>query len=138
VPYYFEADSTNRIARCRFEGRLTDEELKECYRVASEIAALTDPRAGVVDLSGITSLKVSSRTILELANSPPIMPNPDRIRVIVAEPLHIYGMARMFGLAGQYSRPNLHVVRQADHAWAILGVLNPQFKPYKSQSVNAK
>jgi hypothetical protein len=131
VPYYFEVDSTNRIARCRFEGRLTDEELKECYRVAREIVALKDPHAGIVDLSAVTSFKVSLRTIYELANSPPIMLNPDRARVIVAEPLHIFGMARLFALVGQHTRPNLHVVRFEKEAWAILGVREPQFKAYK-------
>lgn len=131
MPYWIEADWTHRIARCRFQGQLIDEELQECYRIASEIAAQEDPLAGIVDLSAITSLKVSPGAILGLANSPPIMPNPDRVRIIIAEPLHIYGMARMFGLAGQYLRPNLHVVRRTEHAWAILGVQNPQFKAYK-------
>ena len=127
MPYYFEIDSTERIARCRFEGRLTDEELRKCYQTASEIVALRDPRAGIIDLSAIKSYEVSSRTIHKLAKSPPIMPKADCVRVIVAAPLHIYGMARIFMFVGRQTRPNLHVVRFEEEAWAILGVSKPQF-----------
>ena len=131
MPYYFEIDSTGGIARCRFEGRLTDEELKECYRAACEIVALRDPYAGIVDLSAVKSFEVSSHTIHELAKSPPIMPNPDRVRVVVAEPLHIYGMARIFLFVGRHTRPNLHVARFEEEAWTILAVKKPQFKAYE-------
>src|SRR5271165_3949902 len=125
MPYYFEIDSTNRIARCRFEGRLTNEEITECYRKACEIVALKDPHAGIADLSAVKSYEVSSRTMHKLAKSPPIMSNPDRIRVIVAEPIHIYGIARVFLALGQRTRPNLHVVRFEEEAWAILAVTKP-------------
>lgn len=131
MPHHFEIDSIKRIARCRFEGRLTDEELKECYRAAREIVALRDPHAGIVDLSAVKSYEVSTRAIHELAKSPPIMPNPDRVRVIVAEPLHIYGMARIFLFVGRHTRPNLHVVRFEEEAWTILAVTKPQFKTYE-------
>ena len=134
MSYQFEVDQTNKIACCRFSGVLTDEELKECYEVASAITAQTDPRAGLMDFSAVTSVKVSRATILELANSSPIMPDPERIRVIIAEPLHIYGLARMFALVGQYTRPNLHVVRSEKQAYAILGVRNPRFEPYRKSS----
>ncbi len=131
MPYYLEIDSTKRIARCRFEGCLTDEELKEWYRTACEIAALSDLYAGIVDLSAVKSYEVSSRTIHKLAKSPAIMPNPDLVRLIIAEPLHIYGMARIFMFVGRHTRPNLHVVRFEEEAWTILAVTKPQFKPYK-------
>jgi hypothetical protein len=131
VPYNFEIDSTRQIARCWFEGRLTDEELKECYQAACEIVALKEPHAGIVDLSAVNSYEVSVHTIHELAKSAPIMPNPNRIRVIIAEPLHIYVMARIFLCVGRRTRPNLHVVRFEEEAWTILGVTKPQFKTYE-------
>jgi hypothetical protein len=131
VSYYFEIDSTERIARCRFKGRLTDEELKECYRAACEIVALRDPHVGIVDLSSVKSYEVSSHAIHELAKFQPIMPNPNRVRVIIAEPLNIYGMARVFLFVGRRTRPNLHVVRFEEEAWTILGVTKPQFKAYE-------
>jgi hypothetical protein len=130
VPYHFEFDSANKIARCRFLGQVTDEDLRECYKVASAVCFTDGPRAGMMDFSAVTSVKVSRAAILELAGSSPIMPDPDRIRVIIAEPLHIYGLARMFAYFGENTRPNLHVVRSEKQALAILGVGNPRFEPY--------
>jgi hypothetical protein len=134
VSYQFEVDSTNKIASCRFLGLLTDEDLKECYQVASAICRTESPRAGLMDFSAVTSLRVSRTAILELARSSPIMPDPGRIRVIIAERLHIYGLARMFTFFGQDRRPNLHVVRSERQAWAILGVGSPRFEPYRKSS----
>jgi hypothetical protein len=134
MPYCFEVDGKNQIARCRLVGRVSDAELKECYLLASEIAAQKDFRAGVFDVSAITTVNVFSNTMVELAELPPIMPNPEQIRVIIAEPLHIYGMARTFALVGQYSRPHLHVVRSEKQAWAILGVERPRFEAYTKES----
>jgi formylglycine-generating enzyme required for sulfatase activity len=39
------------------------------------------------------------------------------------------GIARMFELEGEQTRPNLHVVRSAKDVWAILGIREPQFEP---------
>jgi hypothetical protein len=38
-------------------------------------------------------------------------------------------MARMFGLEGAESRPNLHVVRTAEEAYEVLSARNPEFAP---------
>ncbi len=35
----------------------------------------------------------------------------------------------MFEIAGEATRPNLHVVRTIEEAWAILDVEAPQFGP---------
>jgi hypothetical protein len=129
VPYHFEFDATNRILGCRFDGRVTDEALKECYRLAAEYVAETDPRAAVIDLSAVTSFEVSPETIHELAKSAPVVPDPGRPRCIVAPSPTIFGMMRMFEIEGEVTRPNLHVVRTPDEAWAILGVQGSQFKP---------
>jgi hypothetical protein len=132
VSYHFEFDSANRIARVRLEGVLADEEMKRCYREAGEYFASINPRASVFDLSAVTSLEVTSRVVHELANSPPILPDPSRPRVIVAPSPATFGMARMFEIVGGSTRPNHHTVRTAQEAWAILGVWEPQFKPHQT------
>jgi hypothetical protein len=128
VPYQFEFDETNRILRCRFDGRVTDEDLKESYRLAAEYMAQTDPRAAITDLSAVTSFEVSPETIRELAKSAPL-PDPNRPRCIVAPSSNVFGMARMFEIEGEVTRPNLHVVRTLEEAWAILGVQGLTFEP---------
>jgi hypothetical protein len=127
MPYHFDFDSAHRILRCQLEGRVTDAELKEFYRETEKYAAQFDPLGGIVDMSDVTSLEASPETIRELARSQPAMPNPDRPRVLIATSPPVFGIARMFELQGQETRPNLHVVRTEEEAWAILGVRKPQF-----------
>jgi hypothetical protein len=128
MPYHFEFDSANQILLARFEGKVTDAELKEYYRIAEKYVAAASPRAGVLDMSAANSLEVSPQTIRELANLPPAFSDPYQARCIIAPSPKIFGMARMFELQGQHTRPNLHVVRTAKEAWAILGVSKPKFE----------
>jgi hypothetical protein len=129
MPYYFDFDPENRILRGRFEGRVTDEPLKEYYGLAGEYFARTGARAGITDLSAVTSLDVSPQTIRELASLPPAILDREFPRFVVAASPPIFGMARMFELGGQDTRPNLHVVRTMKEVCVILGVLDPKFEP---------
>jgi len=133
MPYYFEFDSADRILRCQFEGKITDADLKEYYRAVGKYVKLTNACAGVLDMSAVTSLEVSPDTIRELANLPPALSDSSRPRCIIASSPKIFGMARMFELQGQHTRPNLHVVRTQKEAWAILGVSNPEFEPIETE-----
>ena len=129
MPYHFEFDSANRVLRGQLVGKITDEVLREFYRDSEKYIALTNPRSTVADMSSVTSLEVSAQTIRELANLPPALADPSRGRCIIAPAAQTYGMARMFELQGQETRPNLHVVRTEREAWAILGVSKPKFEP---------
>jgi hypothetical protein len=129
VSYHIDFDSTNRILRARFEGRVTDDELKEVYRFGQENVSRFDPRSGITDFSGVTTVAFSSQTMRDLALSKPIMPDPSRLVVFVAPTPDLFGMARMFELQGAESRPNLHVVRTAEEAYEVLNVRQPQFEP---------
>jgi hypothetical protein len=129
MPYHFEFDSTHRILRCRLEGRVTDEELREYYRDLEKYSVQQEPLGGILDMSAVTSLDVSPDTSRELAKSPPAMPNPGRPRVLIATSPPVFGIARMFEMQGQETRPNLHVVRSEKEALAILGVTETKFEP---------
>ncbi len=50
MSFQFDFDSTNRILRCQIDGRITDEGMKECYRVAAEYATRIGPCAGISGL----------------------------------------------------------------------------------------
>ena len=129
MPYYFEFDPANRILRGRFEGRITDELLKEYYGLAGEYFVRTGARSGITDFSAATSLDVSPQTIRDLASLPPAILDPELPRFVVAAAPGIFGMARMFELAGQDTRPNLHVVRTMKEVCVILGITDPKFEP---------
>lgn len=128
LAYYFEFDSSNGILRCRLGGDVTNESLKDCYRVAVECAALTNPRVGIADFSDVVSVDVSSQTVRDLAHRTPGMPG-SRPRFLVVPSAHMYGLARMFQQCGSEARPELRVVRSLDEAYTLLGVREPQFEP---------
>lgn len=123
----FDFDLNNKIIRCRIDGVVTDETLKEYYRLCSKYGAMNPSYAGLVDMSDVIFIAVSARTIRELAMRPPAFPDPDVPRVIVAGSDEMFGLARMFDLQGTETRPNLHVVRTQKEALAVLGVTDARF-----------
>jgi len=84
--------------------------------------------AAIMDFSKVASFNVSSQTVRDLARRPPVMPG-SQPRFLVAPFIQIYGLARMFQQYGSEERPQLHVVRSLDEAYALLGVPEPQFEP---------
>lgn len=129
MPYSFDFDLTNGILRCRLSGRVTDEVLKDFFRIGAQHAIRTHPTAGVVDLSEATSFEASPQTIEKLAKSTPVLPNPNLRRVIIAPSPEIFGVMRRFEIAAEQERPNIHVVHTEREAWAILWVKEPRFYP---------
>jgi len=127
LPYTFDFDLTKGILRCRLNGRITDQVLKDFFRAGAQHAIRTHPSAGVVDLSEVTSFEVSAQVIEKLAKSTPVLPDPNLRRVIIAASPEIYGMMRMFEIAGEPTRPGIHVVHTEQEAWAILSVEEPRF-----------
>jgi hypothetical protein len=129
MPYCFEFDPKNRILRCRFDGAIADQTLREFFGVAREYVAKTRPLAGIADLLAVTSFEATPETIRELASSPPVLPETRYPCFIVAASPPVFGMMRMFELGGQDTRPNLHVVRSMKEVCVVLGVPEPKFEP---------
>jgi len=128
MAYCFDFDSSNGILRCRLEGEITDESLKECYEAAGKYAAMTNPGVAIMDFSNVASCDVSPQTVRDLAKRRPGMPGA-RPRFLVVPSAYLYGLARMFQQCGSEARPELHVVRGVDEAYTLLGVPEPQFEP---------
>jgi hypothetical protein len=133
VAYSFDVDWKHRILRCRFHGRVTDEDVKGFYLTAYKLAFHIQPRAGVVDTSAASSFEVSPEAIRERANSAPATPDPNFPRIVIAPSHETFGLARMFEIQGEAMHPNLHVVRTEREAWAILAVQNPRFEPLETE-----
>jgi hypothetical protein len=129
MPYTFDFDLANGILRSRLSGPVTDEVLMRFFRTGAQHAIRTRPVAGVVDLSEVTSFDVSAQVIEKLAKLPPVLPDPNLRRVIIAPSPEIYGMMRMFEIEGEATRPDIHVVHTEQEAWAILSVERPRFYP---------
>jgi hypothetical protein len=129
VPYQIDFDATNRILRARFVGAVTDDDLKNVYRLGEEHAARFDPLSGITDFTDVTAVAFSPQTMRDLARTKPIMPDSSRPVIFVAPTPDLFGMARMFELEGAESRPNLQVVHTPEEAYRILNVRDPQFVP---------
>ena len=130
MPYSFHFDAENRSVLARFTGALTDEEFTQFFRVGGRnVVATVDFRSMIIDFSELTSFDVSTETMRTIAWEEPIDTDISRPRVIIATEAHIYGLCRIYASHGEDTRPNLHVVRSLEHAYAILSVINPKFEP---------
>ncbi|MGA8873379.1 MAG: hypothetical protein WB460_19695 [Candidatus Acidiferrales bacterium] len=122
MAFVFDFDPTHQILRSTFSGQVNDEDLLNHQRMVLLLATSFDPRFAIIDLSGADPFEVTSDGMRKLAKLPPAMPKVDRPRVVIAPADHTFGMARIFEIEGEATRPNLHVVRSAKEAFAILGV----------------
>ena len=128
MAYRFEFDSTHRIVRCKVTLQVTDEELADCYQTIALVCEALDPEVGIADFSDATSFATAGK-VRALANLAPALPEPSRPRFVVASSDHIYGLARLFQIEGEATRPNLHIVRSSADALAMLEIDEPQFGP---------
>ena len=132
MTYRFEFDPKNKIFLCRMEGPITDESLKECYWAVAKRAAVIPHNIGILDMSGVTKMDVSTGTLRELAYSEPAMPNPSsRPRFFVAPAPHIYGLARMYQSLGEEKRPLLKIVSSIAEVYKTLGIEPSPFEILK-------
>ena len=120
--FVFDFDPTHQILRSTFSGQVNDEDLLDHQRMVLLLATSFDPRFAIIDLSAADPFEVTSDGMRRLAKLPPAMPKVDRPRVVIAPTDQTFGMVRIFEIEGEATRPNLHVVRSAKEAFAILGV----------------
>jgi hypothetical protein len=134
MPYSLEFAPAHRMFRCRFTGDATLESLREFISEASQfvIEYGQGSLTGIIDFSDVASFDLSPLDVRELASLPPVIEDREALRFIVAPSPVVYGLARMFELLGQETRPNLHVVRSPKEVWVILGMDEPQFEPVQS------
>jgi hypothetical protein len=122
MAFVFDFDPTHQILRSTFSGKVSDEELVNHQRVGFQLVTALDPRFALIDLSAADPFEVTADGMRALARLPPAMPKTDRPRVVIAPSDHTFGMARIFEVEGEATRPSLHVVRSVKEAWAILGL----------------
>ena len=128
--YKFDYDSVHGILRCRFSGDVNNDDLIEFYRTAGRNVGLTRPLIGLTDFSAVTRFDVTAETVRQLAKAAPAMPQMERPRIIVAPADRVFGLARIFEIEGEVTRPNVHVVRTLAEAYAILGITEePSYTP---------
>jgi hypothetical protein len=126
--FVMEFDAKNNILRGALEGRVTDTILLDCYWAAARYAASHPPCRGLWDFSKVSDFDVSSDTIRQVVETPPII-RSGYMRVAVAPQDLLFGMMRMLQILSEKTRPELHVVRTMDEAYRLLLVESPAFSP---------
>ena len=122
MAFVFDFDPAHQILRSTFSGRVDDEDLLNHQRIVLLLVASLGPRSVIVDPSAADPVETTTDGMRALAKLPPSMPQMDRPRVVIAPSDLKFGMARIFAIEGEATRPNLHVVRSMREAWAILAV----------------
>ena len=126
--FILEFDAKNAVLRATVDGVVTDEGLVDCNATVARYYASHPPCRGIVDFSKVTKFEVSSETIRRLASGTPAIPT-ENVRVLVTPTDVVYGMARMFQVLGEKTRPDLHVVRTLEEAYKLLQLKSPEFGP---------
>ena len=112
------------------EPRITNELLGEAIRATAQYAIATDAYAAIADYSSAIQVEVSASFIRQIALQEPTMPRADqRGRIVVVTDDVGFGLARMFHMLGEPTRPLFLVVRTFDEALEALGVESPRFEP---------
>jgi hypothetical protein len=119
-------DAKNNILRATLEGPMTGQTLLDLHTKGALYTASHPPCRGILDFSGVTDFEVSSDAIRRMAAAPAAFP-AGYMRVLVIPQVFIYGLARMFQILGEKTRPELQVVRSLDEAYVLLGVQSPEF-----------
>ncbi|HWR36788.1 MAG TPA: hypothetical protein VN622_13040 [Clostridia bacterium] len=124
--YLLEFDSSNKILRVTVDGELTDQGASDLYNSVREFLASEKVCGGILDLSPVTVLAVSSETVRRMAKNPRLFQGA-QIRVIVAPRDLDYGLARMFQISRSEVHNGLHVVHTLNEAYKIHGLRSPSF-----------
>jgi hypothetical protein len=125
--FVMDLDAKNNILRVTLDGRITDAILFDGYAAMGKYLASHPSCHSIGDFSLVTRADISSEAVRQLAAAPPL-PTP-ALRILVAPPDSIYGLARMFQILGEKTRPNFHVVRTMNEAYSLLQVKSPEFSP---------
>jgi hypothetical protein len=124
-----EYDAENKILLATIEGPLTAAVLVELQEAAGKWARSSNAEleVGIVDISRVTKVEISSDEIRDVARRP--MPLPSKVlRIGVAPKDLLYGLVRMFQLLTESTRPNFQNVRTLEEAYRLINVEAPQFE----------
>ena len=121
-------DTTRRVLLIRFGPRLTPQALGEMQAAAQAFVARAGACDGIIDLSAVTQIDVSSEYLAGLARHRAVLTG--HRRVIVASKEIVFGLSRMFGTQQDAATGEAPVVvHSLDEAYAELGLVAPDFKP---------
>ena len=121
MPRDLKIDPQLKLVHSIYYGELEDSDLSEQRFEISNHPGFRPDFSYILDLTGVTRLKVSTAAVRECATSPSLFVR-DAIRVMVAPSEAVFGMSRMYQMLAEESRPNIQVVRSLEEAYRALGI----------------
>ncbi len=120
MEFVVEFEAGNKVLRASMDGIVTEQTLIELTAEVRRLLESQAPDVLLVDLSGVTGFEISTEVVRFIARAPSPLPE-EIVRVIVAPQGHIFGVTRMFQCYADGHRPNVHVVKSLEEAYAYLG-----------------
>jgi len=117
ISYFIDADRA--LVTTRWWGAVTDHEVLDHNRMLRADRAFESHYRQLVDMTGITELRISTNLIKEIAIDQFF--EPGTRRAIVASSDAVFGMARMFALRAENVGQTIEVFRQSAPAEEWLG-----------------
>ena len=126
MPFYYEFEDRHRILLAVVHGKVNDDELRELYFDIQRRKCKENALTGILDLTGVTGFDINSGVIRGLALLAPNFVDPT-LRAVVAPTDFLFGMARMFQIAGSDTRKELLIVRTLNEALTKLNAKEADF-----------
>jgi hypothetical protein len=125
--FVMDFDPRNSILRVTISDGFTDQIMRDICTAISKFVA-SHPCRGIVDYSKVTMFEPSSEAVRTLASSKPAFP-AGRTCIFVCPKDLIFGMARMYQMLGERTRPDLQLARTLDAVYHLLRAEAPEFGP---------
>lgn len=120
MPAIYEIDHKRRLVTSRLWGTVSDEEIHDHNTRLRNDSQFDPSYRQMVDLTGITEIKVATSTINETSLDQFF--NPGTRRAMVAASDATFGMARMFALRAEGLGQTIEVFRDWPQAEEWLGI----------------
>jgi hypothetical protein len=115
IEFGFDAD--RKILLTRVTGVLDEPLLLECHRQMKRAAAATAPQSSICDLRAVVDFPLSAQFLHHLAKQVPPL-DPQCPSFIVVPNQLAYGLARMFQIESEHTKPETTVVLPHDREFA--------------------
>ena len=120
MPYALQILPTLRLTLTRVDGTLSSDDLRRHELELQHAPDFVPDLRQLIDFRQLTSLEVTARDIRDAASAQPFTGGAMRVFVITTD--EIFGMARMYQILTEDTPHDLHLVRDIDEAFSLLGI----------------
>ena len=120
MPYALQILPTLRLTLTRVDGTLSSDDLRRHELELQHAPDFVPDLRQLIDFRQLTSLEVTARDIRDAASAQPFTGGAMRVFVITTDEL--FGMARKYQILTEDTPHDLHLVRDIDEAFSLLGI----------------